>query len=97
MKKIILGLALLIALGTTSVNAQRVRYYYYPSTNVYYNPVTNEYWYYDDPTTAWLTVRTLPTTVVVNKNTRRYVVYHNNKDPWRENAMDKKKYKGRKH
>ena len=40
MKRIILALALLFALGsTTKLAAQetRVRFYYYPSSNVYYN------------------------------------------------------------
>jgi hypothetical protein len=99
MKKIILGLALLFALGSTirtsAQETQRVRFYYYPSSNVYYNVSTGEYWYYDNGTTNWVEVKTLPTTIIVTK-TSRYTVYYNGPDVWKENATHQKKYKSKK-
>ena len=103
MKRIILALALLFALGSsTKVLAQqpvtketRVTYYYYPSSNVYYNPANTEYWYYDDVSATWVQVKDLPTTIVLTK-TPRYTVYYNGEDVWKDNAMHMKKYKGKK-
>ena len=99
MKKIILGLTFLFAIGTaikaTAQEPQRVRFYYYPSSNVYYNVSTGEYWYYDNGTTNWVDVKTLPTTITVEK-TPRYTVYYNGTDVWKDNAVHQKKYKAKK-
>jgi hypothetical protein len=97
MKKIIVLLAVLFALGSINhASAQvRVRYYYYPSSNVYYNITTHDYLYYDPGTTAWVTVRTLPATIMITK-TPRYTVYYKGPDVWKENAMHKNKYKPKK-
>ena len=76
-------------------NDQRVRYYYYPSSNVYYNVTTGDYWYYDNGSTTWLQAKTLPTTIVVEK-TPRYTVYYNGPEVWKDNAMHQKKYKAKK-
>src|ERR1044071_3481714 len=100
MKKIICALAVFLMLaGTTRVAAQehqqRVRFYYYPSNNVYYNVTDKEYWYYDEPTTKWVEVQTLPATIVVQK-TPRYTVYYNGPDVWKDNDTHKKKYKANK-
>ena len=98
MKRIILALALLFALGSsTKLTAQevRTRYYYYPSSNVYYNPTTNEYWYYDDVSTTWTEVKTLPTTITITK-TPRYTVYYNGDDVWMDNAAHMQNYKVKK-
>ena len=95
MKKIILAIALLFAVGSNVVFAQqpvRVKYYYYPSSNVYYNPVTNEYWYYDGGTTTWMEVKTLPSGITITKMPK-YTVYYNGADVWKDNATHKKKYK----
>jgi hypothetical protein len=103
MKRIILALALLFALGsTTRLVAQqpqpketRVTFYYYPSSNVYYNPGNSEYWYYDDVSTTWTQVKELPTTIVLTK-TPRYTVYYSGEEVWKDNAVHMKKYKGKK-
>lgn len=97
MKRIILAMALLLSLGTTmNLAAQgRVKFYYYPSSNIYYNPASNEYWYYDDVSTTWTEVRALPTTVTVAKSPR-YIVYYNGNDVWKENAAHLQKYKVKK-
>jgi hypothetical protein len=99
MKKIMLGLMFLFAVGTaikdTAQETQRVRFYYYPSSNIYYNVSTGEYWYYDNGTTNWVEVKTLPTTITVTK-TPRYTVYYNGPEVWKDNAVHQKKYKSKK-
>lgn len=94
MKKFIVLLAVLFALGSLKhASAQvRVTYYYYPSANVYYNIKTGNYWYYNPNSTAWVTVRTLPSGITITK-TPRYMVYYNGPEVWRDNAVHKTKYK----
>jgi hypothetical protein len=98
MKKFVFAIALLFSL-TSAINGfsqeHRVKYYYYPSSNVYYNASAGEYWYYDAPTVKWVEVKTLPATIIVEK-TPAYTVYYNGPDVWKENAMHQKKYKGKK-
>jgi hypothetical protein len=101
MKKIIFALAMLFALGSAlPVSAQdhdqqKVRFYYYPSSNVYYNVTTGQYWYYDEPNVKWIEVKTLPETVTIEK-THKYTVYYNGEEIWKDNAMHQKKYKFKK-
>src|ERR1700730_1746602 len=91
MKKIIFFLLLVTGIQTTqSLQAQRVKYYYYPSSNVYYNPATREYVYYNNST--WTPVRTLPGTIRV-EHTRRYMVYHDGPDVWTDNEQHMRKYR----
>ena len=96
MKKIIFSLLLLFALGSaTKITAQqphRVKYYYYPSSNIYYSSSTGDYWYYDDTNSDWVTVKTLPTTIMVRRSPR-YTVYYNGSDVWKGNNVHRKKYK----
>ena len=95
MKKLILALVLLISLGSAvEVNAQqaKVEYYYYPSSNVYFNPKTSDYVYLDTTTTKWVTVKTLPANLTVSDNDKQ-VIYYNGTDPWKNNSADQKKYK----
>jgi hypothetical protein len=99
MKKIILGLALAFLMAC-SINASaqtthRVRFYYYPSSNVYYNVSAGDYWYYDDGTTNWVEAKTLPTTITVVKSPH-YTVYYKDHDVWRDNATHQQKYKVKK-
>ena len=68
------------------------KYYYYPSTNVYFDEASGDYWYYDDANTRWNTVKTLPSTIVVEK-TQKYPIDYKGNDPWKNNAADKQKYK----
>lgn len=94
MKKIIVLLAVLFALGSFKHAAAqaRVTYYYYPSSNVYYNIGTHDYWYYDPGTTAWVTVKTLPSGITITR-APKYTVYYNGPDVWKDNATHKTKYK----
>jgi hypothetical protein len=96
MKKIILGLVVLFMIaGVSKVSAQetqKVTFYYYPSSNVYYNVTATDYWYYDDATSAWVEIKTLPATITLEKSPR-YTVYYTGKDVWKDNATHMKKYK----
>jgi len=96
MKKIILGLVFLFAIaGASKLSAQetqKVTFYYYPSSNVYFNTTASDYWYYDETTKGWVEVKTLPTTITLEK-TPRYTVYYNGTDVWKDNAEHVKRYK----
>jgi hypothetical protein len=96
MKKIILGLVFLFVITAASKisaqETQKVTFYYYPSSNVYYNVSASDYWYFDDANKAWVEVKTLPTTITVEK-APRYTVYYNGADVWKDNAAHQKKYK----
>lgn len=96
MKQLIIAIALLLAIGsTTDANAQRVRYYYYPHTNVYYNTVSGDYWYYDESKTNWMTVKALPSSITIDDN-NRFVIIYDGIDVYKENSTHKKKYKVKK-
>lgn len=80
---------------TTTTTTTKHKYYYYPSSNVYYDDATGNYWYWDDSGSQWSMTQTLPTTITVTK-TKRYPVHYMGDDPWKNNAMDMKKYKVKK-
>lgn len=80
---------------TTSHSAHTMRFYYYPSSNVYYDPTNNDYWYWDTASSQWTSAAELPTTVHLVK-TNRVTVYHNDADVWKDNAEHLKKYKTKK-
>ena len=71
---------------------QGIKFYYYPSSNVYYNTSTSEYEYYDEGSSTWVTVKELPSTITLVK-TPVYTVYHNDAEVWKDNAEHLKKYK----
>lgn len=77
---------------TTTHQAKQMRFYYYPGSNVYFNPTANNYWYWDDANSQWTSVTELPATVHLVK-TNRVVVYRNDADIWKDNAEHVKKYK----
>ncbi|MFN2457092.1 MAG: hypothetical protein ABR502_02715 [Chitinophagaceae bacterium] len=90
MKKILIVLLVITALFTTSdIQAQKVKYYYYPAANVYYNPVTKQYAYVDNGTWNWYNAE--PATAVSGQ--RRVLVYHTNEAVWADNATHAAKYK----
>lgn len=76
--------------------AGKVKYWYYPKSNMYFNESSGDYWYYDEPTTKWMDVKSLPSTYEVTDNTPRYEVWYNGSDVWKDNAMHVKKYKMKK-
>jgi hypothetical protein len=103
MKKLLVFIPICLSLFVSRLNAQQtndsltqqMKFYYYPSSNVYYNPSTSDYWYYDDATSNWTSVRELPSTIHLVKSPR-YLVYHSDADIWKDNAMHLKKYKVKK-
>ncbi len=105
MKKILL--MVLICGGVLSASAQDTtnpmptptspvtithKYYYYPSSNVYFDEATGNYWYKVNGATDWTEVQTLPTTITVDNATRVPLEYVG-EEPWKNNASDIKKYK----
>ena len=102
MKRIILAFALLFGIsGVMHLSAQqadqnqKVTFYYYPSSNVYYNAASDEWVYYDEPTTKWITVKTLPSTITIVKMPVDTIYYQGN-EVWKDNAEHQRKYKGKK-
>lgn len=112
MKKIILGLSIVALAATsldanaqepttttvvtTATPTQKVKYYFYPTENLYWNEATQEYVYYDEPSVKWLTVKTLPSTVTWNEKGEHYTVYYDGGEVWKGNADHKVKYKVKK-
>ena len=109
MKKLIVSITLLLSVfGITRIHAQDslnnptngnlsgMKYYYYPSQNVYYNEGTQDYWYYGNPSGKWETAKSLPSNYLVNDKTNRYELTYNGTDVWKENKMHKSKYKAKK-
>jgi hypothetical protein len=106
MKRLILGLLLLVGVGTQATKAQdnpatttkttTVTYWYYPAYNVYYNENAGEYWYYDEPTIKWMYSKELPSTYVIADNATKYRVMYPGMDVWKDNKKHKVKYKVRK-
>lgn len=95
MKKIIVMLAVLFAIGIKQANAQRMTFYYYPTQDVYYNVSGQNYIYYNPATSAWVTVKALPRGIVLTRSPR-YTVYYNGTDVWKDNGLHKGKYKVKK-
>ena len=92
MKKILLALLLIGSLSFANrASAQKVTFWYYPESNVYYNPHTHQYAYMDNDN--WRYDANLPSTYHLSK---RYVTVYGNSDDdeiWRDNAMHVEKYK----
>lgn len=67
------------------------KFYYYPSSNVYYDATPGLYYY--NSGNSWTGVKTLPPGFVVASGTPRYVVYHQGPDVWMDNKVHVVKYK----
>lgn len=93
MKKIIFTLLVITAsLFTLESKAQaKIKYYYYPSENVYYNTTSHKYGYMGD-NSEW-TWGTLPGTTALADTNRYIVLYSPNDEIWKQNATHKMKYK----
>lgn len=90
MKKLFLALLLLIAVAVQRSEAQQLKFYYYPTPNVYYDVANNQYIYLNNGT--WVTTSALPPTVKV-KGYRKVVVYNPTPQVWVNNSDHLKKYK----
>jgi hypothetical protein len=93
MKKI--AFLLLVMAFTFSGNAQtnKTKFYYYPSSNVYYNTASGKYIYNNSGT--WTTVATLPSTLSIAR-TPRVIVYNTNARVWENNSNHQAKFKAAK-
>ncbi|MFY7898973.1 MAG: hypothetical protein ACOVNY_02240 [Chitinophagaceae bacterium] len=61
---------------------ERIAYYYYPSANVYYNPINRNYFYPRNG--VWVSVNVLPRNIFLRDD--RYTVYAMDDEPvWRYN------------
>jgi len=99
MKRILFGLMLLFVTATklsAQTDVQQVKYWYYPSQNVYYNETSGEYWYHDATTTKWVFGKQLPTSYTIVEKDTRYPIMYTGPDIWKENANHKVKYKVKK-
>jgi len=72
------------ARGHYKQNRVRTQFYYYPSANVYYNPVARSYWY--PRNSVWVEANVLPAGFVITNQPSR-VVYYDGYDVWRDNAV----------
>lgn len=88
---LVLGLSLGPFLHAQETQKQRTRYYYYPSSNVYLDPATHNYWYFNDSAANWVTTQQLPPSINL-KGQRRYALYYQGMDVWKDNALHSKKY-----
>ena len=79
---------------TTTTTTTTHKYYYYPDANVYYDQSKKDYWY--NSGSDWTEVQALPSTVVIEKSAPRYMITYHGDDPWKNNALDLKKYKSKK-
>ena len=99
MKRILFGL-LLLFVTVTKLTAQttdvKVKYWYYPSHNVYYNETTADYWYYDGTNAKWVFTKDLPVTYTIVEKDTRYPIYYTGTDIWKYNKKHKVKYKVKK-
>jgi hypothetical protein len=90
MKKIMMILLIILAIGGgNSIKAQQLKFYYYPQSNFYYDPVHKQYIYSNNG--SWSTVKTLPTSYAV-KGARKVVVYSETPEVWQMNSAHVKKY-----
>jgi hypothetical protein len=91
MKKLIFSLCIVASLLIANDSqAQRLRFYYYPDRNVYYDPGHSQYIY--DNNGNWTTVRTLPSGYVV-RNSPRVTIYSDRPEVWTYNEEHRTKYK----
>lgn len=83
MKTFIIIFSLLFLINPNDVNAQKkVKFYYYPSANVYYNTTTATYSYIEN--NNWVSAPSLPAVYTI-KHSPRHVIYHNDAQVWNNN------------
>jgi len=90
MKKI--SIVVFLIIGFSIVNkaeAQKTKFYYYPSSNVYYNTASGKYIYNNNG--QWTMVKSLPAKKSLDP--RRVIVYNNTPEVWTNNLSHVAKYK----
>lgn len=90
MKKIVFFLLMIALAFSGEAQTTKTKFYYYPSSNVYYNTASGKYIYNNSGT--WTTVNTLPSTIAIAK-TPRVIVYTANPRVWESNSKHQAKYK----
>ena len=89
MKKIIVALLLAISLiSFQQAGAQQLKFYYYPSSNVYYDLANHHYVYLNNGT--WTTINTFPPRF--RARDRRVIIYHSGPEVWMDNTTHHRKY-----
>lgn len=89
--KVIILSAIMIAAFSINAEAQKRTYYYYPSSNVYYDISGRQYVFNNGG--SWVTAKTLPSGIILTKGSPRVTVYHPGNDVWTGNANHVVKYK----
>lgn len=98
MKKLVaifLAVVILSAFAVTEASAQNKTFWYYPSSNIYYDVAGRQYVFYNAGN--WSNAKELPSGVTLVKGSPRVTVYHAGNDVWADNAghvMKYKNYKG---
>lgn len=92
MKKLLISILLLFVVSL--VSQAQLKFYYYPSTNVYYDVAQQRYLYADNGN--WTPVKVLPSKFK-GVTGPRYIVYNNTPEIWTVNDAHIKKYKSPKH
>jgi hypothetical protein len=96
MKKFFLIMLVVTATGL-SVQAQtdssrKSNYYYYPQSNVYFNPGTKNYSYYDSSSMKWNTGQTLPSQYNINAQTPKSSINYSGTQIWSDNKQHQLQY-----
>ena len=93
MKKIVFLFLVVACTPNSHAQAKKMKFYYYPSSNVYYNTSSGKYIYSNNG--SWTTVNTLPSTIAIAHNPR-IIVYDTNPRVWEKNKTHQAKYKAAK-
>jgi hypothetical protein len=89
MKKLFLSMLLIAGIAFSS-DAQKLKYYYYPGANVYFDIANMQYIYPSNGT--WTTATALPAGLVVT-NRPRVIMYNETPEIWQNNQTHVTKYK----
>ncbi len=93
MKKIILALLIIASFSTSfaQTGKKKMKFYYYPSANVYQDVSNSQYAY--DSSGTWVYTQQLPESIMLGENPRKVIVYHDSPDVWTDNKIHVVKYK----
>jgi hypothetical protein len=91
MKKVLIVFILIVGFALTNkLQAQKTKFYYYPSSNVYYNTTSGKYIYSNNGN--WTTVNKLPARFAIAR-TPGVIVYNSSPEVWNNNRTHITKYK----
>jgi hypothetical protein len=81
--------SLFLMIGDKAHGQKKIKFYYFPSANVYYNTTTATYSYIENGN--WVSAPSLPATYSI-KHTPRHIVYHANAQVWNNNYNHRTNY-----